>query len=267
MNLDGIYQSDQAIIKFLNINVIPDHFGFELCENWNEIKKLISINWKYYISSPRESLEEISEIKNFVELQLLIDWICSQYLYYKSLSNQEIMLIEDKIIGILDPNLEVNLNRIINNSPPIPSSLVVQIPDVLSGGLPHSIISNIDPSKTFAKLKDKKLSFLQLEKGTNCLITFPTLDIILPKDIKIHYVETKPINFIFGDQNMEINTGFYINLIDLELILKFCENLDIEIYNLFSDEIKNLWKTICKWCIKNGKGDLELSKKILNLEK
>jgi hypothetical protein len=255
MNLEGIYQSDQAIINSLSVDSFSDELGFEICESWNDIKKLISINWRYYIS-PAKSL---------AELQLLVDWICSQYFFYKSLSTEDKMIIDDKIIGILNTDLEGKLNEIINNSPPLPSSLVVQTPNTLNNDeLKESLITNLDPSKSFQKLKEKKLSFIQLEKGSHCLITFPILDVILPKDLRIYHIETKPINFILGDQKMELNTGFYINLIDLELIFKFKEEFNFEIYDLFSDEIKNLFFIICKWCIKNKKGNLELCKRILN---
>lgn len=250
MNLELIYQNDQAIIKPLKLENFPDDLGLEICEYWLDIKKLININWKYYIS----------EINSNYNLQILVSWICDQYLYFNSLSTEERMIVEDKIIGIFDSKMSNKLENIITNSPELPVSLVVQTFQELK----ENILTNIDPIKTLSKMTDKIFNFIQLVKGTHCLLTFPTLDILIPKHTNLYHIENKPIDLIYENQKMEINTGFYINLLDLDLIEKFCDNKEAEVFNLFSEDIKNLWKIICNWCLKNKKGDLDLSKKILH---
>lgn len=256
MDLQDIYNTNQAIIKPLKIN-IPDDLGMELCQDWLQIKKLIENNWKFYIPN----------ITDMVDIQILIDWICKQYRFYNKLSEKDRMIVEDKIIGISKPEDVERLNKIINSSPLLPKDIVVQYGSKQQTLKKEVFVTNIDPSKTFNKLDYQNrccYNFIQLTEGTDCLVTFPTLDILLPSDVNLYPVDTKNIKFVYGDQTMELLTSFYLSITDLDLIDRFCEEPTKEVFDLFTDEVKVLWKNWCNWCVTQNRGDVNLAKKILS---
>lgn len=267
MNLADIYESEKGNIYKVQI-MIEDEVGREICDAWDTIKVYGLNNWKYF-------LQELTLDQS--DSQLLTRWVCDQYKYFNNLSESEQNLIFDKVTGVLKKDNEDLLNEIIKKAPSLPIDLVVQFSSgenfIMDGELDTTkniLTTHIDTLKGIRNVNFKTgccLNLLQLSVDTEVLIIFPTLDILIPKGLKVYKVGEKMITYTGDNQSVNINTSFLISLNDSNLIDKFCDQPGKEIFEMFSKQVQIMWILWSDYCLKRGVGNAQLASKILSYRK